>query len=123
MDRERTHRGRGGGVATGVERAKAEGFLDERGDEGPAAHVLGLILHPDDLLGRTQVCVQLGEGGGVEGVELFDADDRSRGVLAGSAFGVELVEDLAGAEQQALGLRGRGGVWEDGLEASAGEFC
>jgi len=76
-------------------------------DKGPGAHVLGLFLDPGGVRLRG-----VGGGEGIEefrgeGVELFESDDCSVGGFAFGAGGLEVVVDLAAAEDEALyaGLR------------------
>lgn len=85
--------------------------LDAGLGETPSAGVERLFLAPNDVLGvgvHVEVFLELGPR---EGVELFDARDGCVLVLVGRAVLVQGDVDLAGAEDDALDLFGRG----DGL--------
>ena len=121
MDGERADGGGCGGVASGVGGLASENFLELRGDETPAAVVLGFLLTPDEL------CVAVGFGDlrevdFVERIQLLDPDDGGVGDLVRGAVGVEVVVDLAGAKDEALGGLGGLNVVDDLWEASRGEL-
>mmetsp|Transcript_24163 Transcript_24163/g.53761 ORF Transcript_24163/g.53761 Transcript_24163/m.53761 type:complete len:684 (+) Transcript_24163:256-2307(+) len=73
--------------------------------EGPRAHVLGLLLHPHGLRVRVQLHVQ-GHLVPWEGGQLLHADDRHVYLLLLGPLRVQLVEDLATAEEHPLHLGG-----------------
>src|SRR5262245_18509821 len=102
VEREGADGGRGGGVAAGVEREEAEDFTELRRDERPCAHVLRLVLAPDDALAGVMVG-ELGETVAVKRVELLDAHDGGVGELVLRAVVDEVVVNLARAEDQAPG--------------------
>ena len=118
---ERADGGRGGGVATGVERKEAEDFRQLRRDVGPRAHVLRFFLTPEHA-GAGVVIGELREAVAVERVELLDAHDRGVGDLLLGAIVDEIVVNFAGAEDDARRFLGRGRVVDDLLESTRGEF-
>lgn len=102
--------------------------LDAGLSETPSAGVERLFLAPNDVLGvgvHVEVFLELGPR---EGVELFDAGDGGVFVFFGGAVLVQGDVGLAGAEDDALDLFGRGDgvvvfrVGDDPLEVGfAGE--
>ncbi len=118
--------GRAGGAVTAGEADAVGGvFFEPVDDVAPCAHVEGFFLTPDPFLSGLGVAGDdLGEEVVVEGIELFDPDDRGVDVLFGAVLD-EIVVDLAGAEDEtidALGLGFVGFVVEDFLEGGvAGE--
>ena len=121
MDGEGADGGGCGGVASGVGGLASEDFLELRGNETPGAIVLGFLLTPDEL------CVAVGFGDlrevvFVERIQLLDPDDGGVGDLVRGAVGVEVVVDLAGAKDEALGGLGCLDVVDDLLKAARGEL-
>jgi len=98
--------GGGGGITAGVGGLAPEDLLELRGDIRPRAHVLRLLLAPDQA-GVAAVGVgDFGEAVAMQRVELLDADDRGIGDLVLLAVVEEVVVDLARAEDDAVDFVG-----------------
>src|SRR5262249_35977163 len=80
VQRERADGGGRRGVAPGVGGLAAESLLEDRGDVGPGAHVLGLLLAPDESRARV-LLRDVVQAARVHRIELLDAHDRSVGEL------------------------------------------
>lgn len=99
---------RGGGVAASVKWLAAEYGLKLRGDPGPRAHILRLLLAPNQF--RVRVALgDLVQAIGMERIELLNPNQGgvSNPVLV--AMLAKVVIDLAGAKDQAAGF-GSGGI-------------
>src|SRR4051812_41139492 len=95
VDGQQADGGRSGGVAAGVNGLATEELLEVRRDVTPRAHVLRLLLAPDQARVAAVVIGQLGEPVAVQRVELFDADDGSVVDLVLLAVVDEVVVHLA----------------------------
>ena len=100
--------------------ARAEDRAEARHHVEVRAHVLRLLLHPHQLARRRvrldRACVQRRHR---ERVELLEAENRRRRVAAALPLGAQLVDDLAGADQDAPRAGRRLVVGQHRLEAPA----
>ena len=103
-------------------------FEKPQRDEGPGTHVLRLLLHPDDLLRAAVPRQRRPQRLGRKRIQLLDAQNRRAPVLALFARRMEVVVDLAAAEQNLLDRAPVGdlGVVEErperaGVSCSSGE--
>src|SRR4051812_45134074 len=81
-------------------RATGNQLGEERPHEFPRAHVLRLLLQPDDLAQRRVLRQYLAERDLREWIELLDADDRDRGSSGPQLAGDQIDGDLAAAQHQ-----------------------
>ena len=85
-----------------AQRPAGNGLLEPMPDRAPGAHVLRLLLRPDDF-GEPRVGGDEARGLlGRERVELFDASDRDRWRLGSKLVADDVVVELAGRARTSL---------------------
>src|SRR5271170_2884207 len=99
----------GGGAGAGAALYRehmtiASDALETREHVEKRSHVGGLFLHPDNVARVAVTCELGGEFFFWKRVELFEKDNRGRIVFSFFALCLEFVADLAGADQDAVGL-------------------
>src|SRR6266508_6455908 len=102
--------------------APVDQSLQARSHEIPSAHVLRLLLRPDDLFGLRVGGHPLLQQRSREWVELFETQDGDASIAALLVFGHQVVIDLAAANDHSLDAARIARVADDRIEASLGEL-
>jgi len=121
MQGQGSHGGRCGGFAPRVGGLLFEDFLKRWSDVAPRAHVVGLLLRPDET-GARMLAGKFGKPVPVQRVDLLHANDRGVGDPVLLPVVGEIVVDLARAENEAGRLRRPGRIVDDLLKRACSEF-